>query len=355
MRAVPTRMDQISAEWVSRCLQRTAPGVQVSDVEFLGAHVSWASKHRIRVRYADPTKAAGLPAQFCVKAALENPDRPDANGPSAFDRLYVTEARFYRDLAPTVDLTIPRAFFADTDGTSAVVLMEDLEGPGVTWGSYDRPLGADVVAEVLVQIARLHAAWWDNAATLDQPWLADVLGPIFEALTSAPNWDAILVRPRCQDMPEQFRDRNTVARAVRAMREFETARPHCVLHGDLHIGNLYFRGSRVGILDFQVVSRGRPITDVAYFVAGAMATEDRRASERDLLAVYRDALLANGIDAPAAESLWLDYRRRMVHGLLNYATPGDADQSERYKATVGGRFAAAAQELESLAALGVAG
>jgi phosphotransferase family enzyme len=353
---MPTRPDHLTPEWLAACLQYRSPGVRIAERRFIGDHVSWASKFRVTVRYADENAHGDLPDQFCIKASLDNPNRPDdgSSEPGPFDRLWVSEGRFYRDLAPTLDVTMPKTWYADTDDRrSAVVIMEDLVAAGCTFGSFDRPLSADAVAAVLEQAARLHARWWGDEQMLGQPFLADILGPIFAALVAPANWDAVLPRPRCAQMPEWLRDRDTVTRAVRKMVEHEEVGPHCVVHGDLHIGNLYFSGNTVGLLDFQVVSRGRPAADVAYLLTGAMSTIDRRVHERDLIEHYRQALAARIDPAPSWNQLWLDYRRRQMHGVMNFFTPGNADQSEEYKATVGGRFAAAAQDLDTLEALGV--
>jgi len=53
------------------------------------------------------------------------------------------------------------------------------------------------------------------------------------------------------------------------------------------------------------------------------------------------------------DDLWLDYRRRLMHGIMNFFTPGNSDQSEDYKATVAGRFATAAEDLDMMGALGL--
>src|ERR1700756_4624297 len=70
--------------------------------------------------------------------------------------------------------------------------------------------------------------------------------------------------------------------------------PHTVLRGDSHPGNTYFRDGRAGLLDRQVVRRGHPARDLTYTLVLGMTTEDRRAIERDLLEVYRQALAAGG-------------------------------------------------------------
>jgi len=353
---LPSRPEDLTPEWLTECLQSTHPGVRVTDMQFIGDHVSWASKYRVSVQYADEESRGDLPDRFCIKASLENPSRPDAGGdePGPFGRLWVTEGLFYRDLAPMVDLAMPKSWYADTDGIgSAVVVMEDLIASGSTFGRFDRPLGADDVAAVLEQAASLHARWWADADMLDRPFLGDMLGPIFEALVLPENWDAVIGMPRCADLPDWLRDRATVERAVKAMVASGRGGPDCVVHGDLHIGNLYFHRGGVGLLDFQVVSRGRPAVDVAYLLTGAMAVPDRRTHERDLVEHYRQALAARITSAPTWDDLWLDYRRRLMHGIMNFFTPGNSDQSEDYKATVAGRFATAAEDLDMIGALGL--
>ena len=60
---------------------------------------------------------------------------------------------------------------------------------------------------------------------------------------------------------------------------------------------------------------------VAYFMTGALAPEDRRASERELLDHYVGALAAQGAAAPSLDRAWRDYRSFALHGFLWAVTP----------------------------------
>jgi aminoglycoside phosphotransferase (APT) family kinase protein len=86
--------------------------------------------------------------------------------------------------------------------------------------------------------------------------------------------------------------------------------PQALLHGDSHLGNTYRTADgRAGLLDWQVVWRGRGIREVSYFLGSGVPIELRRAHEKDLLQLYLDSLLEHG--APAVPSLaeaWQDYR-----------------------------------------------
>ncbi|WP_433632357.1 phosphotransferase [Nocardia sp. CA-120079] len=57
-----------------------------------------------------------------------------------------------------------------------------------------------------------------------------------------------------------------------------------LLHGDLHVGNVYFDGPHAAMCDWQVVGRGSPAFDLAYLIGSAMTTDGRRESEYGLFA-----------------------------------------------------------------------
>ena len=59
-----------------------------------------------------------------------------------------------------------------------------------------------------------------------------------------------------------------------------TSRPHTVMHGDAHPGNVYFRNGAAGLLDWQAVRRGHPSRELAYTLVTSMTTDDRQADTR---------------------------------------------------------------------------
>src|SRR3546814_11816434 len=101
-------------------------------------------------------------------------------------------------------------------------------------------------------------------------------------------------------LPKKFVDeQERLQRDFDKLAEWEVAQksPRCVNLGDCHQGNTYVMpdGERVW-LDWQLVRKGRPWRDLTYFTIGALTIEERRASERDLLAHYRAALVATGAE-----------------------------------------------------------
>jgi hypothetical protein len=352
---IPEYVDQIDAEWVSAALSRRWPGTVVTGLEQVGTRPGAGHKLFLRATYADPT---GRPETFVVKGGFvpRDPDEFTVAWEAMTRRLNAAEARFYRDFADGSGVESPACHFAGLDPESGrgAVILEDLTASGVRFGAFDTPLTPDTAADVLGQLAALHARWWGHPV-LDGPDLTDPLverNGLLHWFITEENWNAQLSRPRGARVPVELQDRGRVVDAVHAMWAAQFDPPLTALHGDPHIGNLYFRpDGRTGLLDWQVFSRGTWAVDVAYFVAGALDTADRRVHERALLGHYLQVLAGHGVDPPDPETAWAAYRRRLFHGFLNFLTPADGIQSEDYNATMGERFATAILDLDSFDAV----
>ena len=93
--------------------------------------------------------------------------------------------------------------------------------------------------------------------------------------------------------------------------------------------------------------------DVAYSIIGNLSTEDRRAHERDLIAVYLKALEDAGIKTvPAWDDAWQAYRRHAMHGFMWAFTPVEMQPEDICEAE-GQAFGAAVSDLDTFGALGV--
>jgi hypothetical protein len=75
-----------------------------------------------------PTPTAAGPTSLFVKLASPDPAHREMIGASAMGE---REARFYVDVAPSVDLRVPRAYYAaSADDGSFALLLEDLAAGG---------------------------------------------------------------------------------------------------------------------------------------------------------------------------------------------------------------------------------
>lgn len=218
-----------------------------------------------------------------------------------------TEAHAYRDLHPTLDVRAPVAHHVGVDDGGGLILMDDVVGLG---GRFFEPGAAyplDACRDALDQLARLHAATWD-----DPRWDVDWLAPRFDQMTEVFGAEALqrlLDDSRADGLDPALRD----AEALRTAMAVAGAVPAtCVLHGDTHSGNAYRDAEgRVGWLDWQITQRGHWSTDVSYHLGTVLDVDTRRAHEADLLAHYLDAL---GPVAPGFDEAWDAYRVGFVWG-----------------------------------------
>ena len=118
---------------------------------------------------------------------------------------------------------------------------------------------------------------------------------------------------------ERFRDR--IDEATRPVLDWVTANGPELLrrvgggtltlvHGDYRMDNLvFYDGAQppIGMLDFQGVSAGHPLTDVAYFLRPNLNPDHADGTEDDLLRRYHDALIRNGVTDYGWEALQRDY------------------------------------------------
>jgi aminoglycoside phosphotransferase (APT) family kinase protein len=138
-----------------------------------------------------------------------------------------------------------------------------------------------------------------------------------------------------------------------AATELVDAGTHTVLHGDSHPGNTYFRNGRAGLLDWQVVRRGHPARDLTYTLVLGMPTADRRAAERDLLDVYRKALVSAGGPEFDRDDLWTRYRQAVTYAFVSPLTTAGLGGMQTEAISLEGlqRAVAAIEDLETVAAL----
>src|SRR4030095_14230045 len=120
MPGIPTTASDLSPAWLSEVL-----GADVVDVEVLDHAFATNQRVRIGLTYASPESG---PASLFVKLAPLDPTHRAMIGASGMG---VREAQFYNDVAPSLNLRVPRSYFAGTDdGGDFAILLEDLSVAG---------------------------------------------------------------------------------------------------------------------------------------------------------------------------------------------------------------------------------
>jgi thiamine kinase-like enzyme len=295
-----THEEVLDPAWLRAALDDIGDDDTIVAVETTGTSKTRLEKLQFAVTIDGPRgRRVG---QYCAKASL---DGSDGGSPG--------EAMFYMDVAPRLDLRLPRVHFAAVDGMSSIIVMDDIVALGGKFMNPHFPFEQKLVRETLSQLARLHATTWGLELVADIPWLGHGLDR-FATMHKAEDLQKLLDDGRAEGFaPEICSGENLVA-ALRAAHEFGVT---CVLHGDTHTGNVYLdpegRGS---FFDWEVAQTGHWAQDVAYHLGTVLTIEDRRANEEDLLRFYLAELAANGAPAPSFDEAWDLYRRSFGYGYL---------------------------------------
>jgi hypothetical protein len=241
---------------------------------------------------------------------------------------YEREMRFYREVAPTIELSTPEHYFSAFDAASGdcVILMEDVapaESPDQVVG-----IPLDMLTEAIDGVAALHARWWRDPGLAD---LAAIMPPACEPpYSNVPhNYRAYLPASleglRARGEHDLARVATKLGAGIDRVMEVMAAEPRTLAHGDFRTDNLMFRrgeaGPKLTVVDWQIVMQARGPYDVGYLMGGAVETGMRRAEEMRLLRRYHASLVRRGVAGYAFEDCFTDYRWAVLVG-LNYWVQG---------------------------------
>lgn len=300
---VPETVEELlDREWLVAHLDDLGPDDQIVRAERTDSTKTRAEKLRFAVTVQ---QADGLRVRYyCAKAHL---DGTPSTG-------MISEARFYRDLAPRVDVRVPRTPYVAIDGTQgAIIVMEDVVAHRGLFMSPHRPFPVAVVRESLTQLAHLHGSTWGLESVDDIDWLGPG-GAILRGFSSPDTLQALLDDGRADGLSPELRSGANLAAALQVQAERPVT---CVLHGDTHTGNWYLDADgRPCLFDWETIQRGNWSQDIAYHLSTVLSIDDRRVYERELLLHYLDALAAEGGPAIDFEEAYELYRRSFAYGYL---------------------------------------
>jgi aminoglycoside phosphotransferase (APT) family kinase protein len=90
--------------------------------------------------------------------------------------------------------------------------------------------------------------------------------------------------------------------------------PRTLIHRDFQLDNLFFGVGTMpfAIVDWQFLSRGLGVWDIAYFLSESLLPADRRHAEMKLLESYHQTLAQQGIDDYPFSQCLIDYRLALL-------------------------------------------
>lgn len=316
---VPPSAEAITPEWLTLAVCSKVPGAQVVDVSVEGGHDGTSARRALTVVYNSAGREAGLSERLFSKSTATFGSRMLLG----ITGIAEGESVFYNHARPSLTLRSPNAYYSGYDPRThrSLLLLEDLTTRDWTFPDplKNRVTRADA-EDMVSEMASYHGALWDS------PRLNGDLAPVRPAL----EWQETLNRrvgfekrtltglERAKDVVPGtlFDQRHAIYRAFMHSLKLHRSGPATLLHQDLHLGNwLRDDSGRMGLYDWQCVARGNWALDYSYALAGALATDDRRNWEEDLLRSYLEQLRdANVRSAPTFDEAWLAYRQQSMHG-----------------------------------------
>jgi hypothetical protein len=243
--------------------------------------------YRIGLSYDDGAEG---PASVVLKVAATDPTSRQTGRAVG---LYEREVKFYSDVAPRLGGPVAECYYTAYDPETGIfaLLLDDAAPAEVGNEIHGATIEDAVVA--LTELGRLHAPvigseilahaeWLTRGAPLNQALVASLWAGFADRYGDAITPDQRLV---CERLVESF--------DAYLAQESASGRKGLV-HGDYRLDNMLFGrpGSRrhLTVVDWQTVTWGPAMTDVAYFIGCAVTIEDRRAHYDELLRAYHQGL-----------------------------------------------------------------
>jgi aminoglycoside/choline kinase family phosphotransferase len=325
---IPSGPQDLTPEWLTQALRSGGAieraAVSSFEVKVIGEGAGFLGQlAQVRLTYDRPEE--GAPQSLIAKLPAAAPENKEV---AQFFRFYEREVRFYDEIAHSVELRTPRLYFSHFDAGTGdfALLIEDLAPACV--GDQLSGCTTHQVELAVRELARFHAAWWEHPKLQDLDWLPSihdqwyveaVAGGYAQAWGPFNDYFGDRLAPAMRDLGERY------GQKIPQLMEYFGTAPCTIIHGDYRLDNLFFDpsqpGSALAVIDWQISARARGVFDVAYFLAGTLPPDQRRAGERDLVRLYHDLLAEGGVRGYSLELCWDDYRRSLLF-LLNYAVIG---------------------------------
>jgi hypothetical protein len=304
---IPTSPDQFSREWLEQMLG--APGSTLADF----SHVPLGTGQMCdSFRLTLDWEGYAGPASIVAKCPSKD---EQSRNLAALLGGYAREVNWYRELAAQSGVACPHCYYADiADNRIDFALLLGDCAPA-RQGDQLAGAGDDILRPAIIQLAALHAPFWNKDIVAGHPWIAgDSRAIVVAALPSLA--DAFAERYAGRLAPEILE----LGRALAAHIEAYLDWPGCaksVIHGDYRVDNLLIApDGGVHVVDWQTVGVGSPIADLSYLIGTSFADPAARAAQEGaLFEYYLAALRSHGVTTDH-DAAWRDYRLYALSGFL---------------------------------------
>ncbi len=281
----------VTAEWLTTVL-----GAPVSDftIERIGTG-QMSECYRLTPTYEAATDRDGLPESVVLKVAAGDPTSRQTGLALG---LYEREVRFYTDIAPRLVAGDggPVAPCLHSAFDPATGIFDLVLGDAAPAAVGDEIRGASIEQALLAvrQLGGLHAQLLGDETLAGTEWLnrdapinQQLIGQLYAAFADR-YADAMTAEQRtvCERLVAGFDDYLAA--------EGSADKTMGLVHGDYRLDNMLFgaQGSDrpLTVVDWQTVTWGPALTDLAYFIGCALPVAVRREHYAELLGAYHQAL-----------------------------------------------------------------
>lgn len=306
------RPTDLSLRWAQGIVNHYAADAKVSDISIQSVSIGTSTRLRLLVNHDAPDI---VPLRWFVKTpSLALKSRII----TALPRLLHKEVHFYQSLSKLSPVNLPQILAAQTRCChGSTLVMADLTESGFTPGQPDDALSVQQARQVIKQLARFHAYYWNHRHLIKtHRWLSgfnnrieDYMGNLLAVplMRHGLRLSGDLVPSKLHESALRY-----AANRRRITQSLATG-PQTLVHHDCHPGNLFWLDSQPGFLDWQLVRMGEGIGDVAYFLATALQPDCRRNHESELLNLYQESLAVHGVGEIDGKSLYQRYRAHLSY------------------------------------------
>ncbi len=276
-------------------------------------HSGTASRSRLLIEYADHLEPPPGPTSLFIKSS------PPDFGSALFGALFGlggNEVSFYRHIRPELTVKAPQVFYCEGDSKNYVMLLEDLTDKACSFRDLASRCPLEEASKIFTTLAQLHAAFWQSERfDTDLAWVNRFeTNHDFRMLNLVRQLSVPIAFEKFGHvLPQKIRE--IVPHLMNnyyALERQWAQEPRTLIHGDAHIGNMYFQDGEAGLLDFQVTQLGQGMRDISYFLINSMDEELRRAHQEELIRHYLASLKALGIELDF-DTAWRQYRLQSVY------------------------------------------
>ena len=305
---IPDSPEAITPEWLTQALKSTDTinGAIVSSCDTTRVGSGHAGRMaRVELEYEEYEEGA-------PRSIIARFPSADAALLERYWSLQEKEVRFYQEIAGEVELRTPRFYYSakDPEIKKSIFLLEDLAP--ARQGSIRAGCSVKEANLVLRHLAKFQATFWENQRLEAITWLRPFSINAEAEKQFQEKWD-VFIEKYADSVPDTIlpigeKLKGNMVNII----NLRNQGPHTFVHSDFHLNHLFFCGSKedteIAVFDWQLISRGSGLWDVASFLAEGLDPEDRRENESELLKTYHSALEEHGVKGFGFDQLMKGYQ-----------------------------------------------